>query len=310
MHKHTEQSILRTSILVTIVVAGSGILFGLLSGSFSIVFDGVYMLADAGMSGLALIVARLIALSTAPGGPTGKLRDRFTMGFWHLEPMVLGLNSLMLTGVAIYALINAVGSLMKGGRDLEFSYAIFYAAFALVACIGMAIYEMRVNRKLRSEFVALDAKAWIMSGGITAALLLAFSVGYAIEGTSLDYLTPYIDPAVLALVCLVIIPMPIGTIRRALADVLLITPPDLKEHVDEVARTFTQRYGFTSHRSYVAKVGRGRQIELYFIVPKDLPAKPLEQWDRIRDEVSRAVGDDTPDRWLTIAFTTDLEWAV
>lgn len=310
MHKHTEQSILRTSILVTIVVAGSGILFGLLSGSFSIVFDGVYMLADAGMSGLALIVARLIALSTAPGGPTGKLRDRFTMGFWHLEPMVLGLNSLMLTGVAIYALINAVGSLMKGGRDLEFSYAIFYAAFALAACIGMAIYEMRVNRKLRSEFVALDAKAWIMSGGITAALLLAFSVGHAIEGTSLDYLTPYIDPAVLALVCLVIIPMPIGTIRRALADVLLITPPDLKEHVDEVARTFTQRYGFTSHRSYVAKVGRGRQIELYFVVPKDLPAKPLEQWDRIRDEVSRAVGDDTPDRWLTIAFTTDLEWAV
>ena len=49
---------------------------------------------------------------------------------------------------------------------------------------------------------------------------------------------------------------------------LLITPPDLKEHVDEVARTFTQRYGFTSHRSYVAKVGRGRQIELYFVVPR------------------------------------------
>ena len=145
-----------------------------------------------------------------------------------------------------------------------------------------------MNRKLRSEFVALDAKAWIMSGGITAALLLAFSVGHAIEGTSLDYLTPYIDPAVLALVCLVIIPMPIGTIRRALADVLLITPPDLKEHVDEVARTLTQRYGFTSHRSYVAKVGRGRQIEL-FRRAQDLPAKPLEQWDRIRDEVSRAV---------------------
>ena len=106
----------------------------------------------------------------------------------------------------------------------------------------------------------------------------------------------------LALVCLVIIPMPIGTIRRALADVLLITPPDLKEHVDEVARTLTQRYGFTSHRSYVAKVGRGRQIELYFVAG---PAgQPLEQWDRIRDEVSRAVGDDTPDRWLTIARRT------
>ncbi|WP_175173554.1 cation diffusion facilitator family transporter [Achromobacter pestifer] len=310
MTTHTEQSVLQASILVTIVVAGSGIVFGLLSGSFSIVFDGVYMLADAGMSGLALIVARLISLSTAPGGANGKLGDRFSMGFWHLEPMVLGLNSIMLTGVAIYALINAIGSLMRGGRDLDFSYAIFYAAFALVACIGMAVYEMRINRKLRSQFVALDAKAWVMSGGITAALLLAFCVGYAIEGSSLDWITPYIDPAVLALVCLIIIPLPIGTIRQALSDVLLITPQDLKEHVDQVANDFSSRYGFSSHRSYVAKVGRGRQIELYFIVPVDMPAKPLAEWDRIRDEISKAVGDDTPDRWLTIAFTTDIGWAV
>jgi predicted Co/Zn/Cd cation transporter (cation efflux family) len=122
----SEQSILQISIAVTILVAGFG--------SFSIVFDGVYMLADAAMSGLALLVSRLIALSALPEQPRGKLRDRFTMGFWHLEPMVLGLNGMMLTGVAIYALINAVGSLMDGGRDLEFSYAIFYAVVALIAC--------------------------------------------------------------------------------------------------------------------------------------------------------------------------------
>lgn len=224
----SEQSILQLSIAVTILVAGFGVVFGLLSGSFSIVFDGVYMLADAAMSGLALLVSRLIALSALPEQPRGKLRDRFTMGFWHLEPMVLGLNGMMLTGVAIYALINAVGSLMDGGRDLEFSYAIFYAVVALIACLGMALLETRANRTLKSDFVALDAKAWIMSGGITAALLIAFSVGYVIDGTELGWLTPYIDPAVLAVVCLVIIPMPIGTIRQALADIFLVTPLDLK----------------------------------------------------------------------------------
>ena len=84
----SEQSILKTSIAVTIFIAGFGVAFGLLSGSFSIVFDGVYMLADAAMSGLALMVARLITLSALAEPPSGKLRDRFTMGFWHLEPMV------------------------------------------------------------------------------------------------------------------------------------------------------------------------------------------------------------------------------
>ncbi|MFD2651209.1 cation diffusion facilitator family transporter [Brucella rhizosphaerae] len=306
----SEQSILQISIAVTIIVAGFGVVFGLLSGSFSIVFDGVYMLADAAMSGLALVVARLIALSALAEPPRGKLRDRFTMGFWHLEPMVLGLNGIMLTGVAIYALINAIGSLMDGGRDLEFSYAIFYAVVALIACLGMAWLEIRANRKLRSDFIALDAKAWIMSGGITAALLVAFSVGYAIQGTELDWITPYIDPAVLALVCIIIIPMPVATIKQALADMLLVTPVDLKQHVDAVARQVVERYGFKSYRAYVAKVGRGKQIELYFIVPPDQPAKKLEEWDALRDEIGDALGGEGPDRWLTIAFTTDVEWAV
>ena len=30
------------------------------------------------------------------------------------------------------------------------------------------------------------------------------------------------------------------------------------------------RYQFLSYRAYVARVGRGRQIELYFIVPMGL----------------------------------------
>ena len=307
---HSEQSILQISIAVTILVAGFGVVFGLLSGSFSIVFDGVYMLADAAMSGLALLVSRLITLSTLPEPPSGKLRDRFTMGFWHLEPMVLGLNGVMLTGVAIYALINAVGSLMAGGRHLAFTYAIVYAVVSLIACIGMGWLEIRANRTLKSDFVALDAKSWIMSGGITAALLGAFSIGYAIEGTTFGWLAPYIDPAILATVCLVIIPMPIGTIKQALADIFLVTPVDLKEHVDTVAEDFVKRQGFLSYRAYVAKVGRGKQIELYFIVPPDLPPRKLEEWDALRSEIGDALGDKGPDRWLTIAFTADEEWAI
>jgi len=42
-------------------VAGSGVLFGLLSGSLSIIFDGVFSALDAALSGLALHVVRLLA---------------------------------------------------------------------------------------------------------------------------------------------------------------------------------------------------------------------------------------------------------
>lgn len=305
----TEQGVLRISIGVTVAVAAFGIAFGLLSGSFSIVFDGIYALADAGMTVLALWVSALIVKSVQGTSLKGRLARRFTMGFWHLEPIVLGLNGILLITVSVYAFINAFSSILEGGRDLEFGFAIAYAVVTLLACITMAIVGWRANRSLQSDFVALDVKAWLMSSGITAALLVAFVIGVMVEGTAHAWITPYVDPTVLAIVCVVIIPIPIGTVRQALADILLIAPTDLQEQVDRVAVQTVERHGFTSFRAYVARVGRARQIELYFLVPPGLPAKPIEEWDRIRDGIGEAIGGDIDNRWLTIAFTADAEWA-
>ncbi|MBH3363749.1 cation diffusion facilitator family transporter [Pseudomonas sp. URMO17WK12:I11] len=305
----SEQGLLRTSIAVTLFIASIGIAFGLASGSFSIVFDGVYSLVDASMSGLSLMVVRLITSHASSLQMSRKLRERFTMGFWHLEPMVLALNGILLSGVAIYALINAVSSLLEGGRHLEFGIAMVYAALTVTACVSIAVIEGKANRKLRSDFVAMDVKGRVMSASITAALLIAFCFGYAVQGTSLEWVSPYIDPAVLALVCLVIVPLPMSVVRQALADIFLVTPGDLKQHVDAVAQAFVERHGLQSYRAYVAKVGRSREIELYFIVPPQMAAKTIEQWDAWRNEIGEAIGGEGPNRWLTVVFTGDPEWA-
>jgi predicted Co/Zn/Cd cation transporter (cation efflux family) len=309
LNKCTEQEALRLSILATLLVALFGIMFGVLSGSFAIAFEGFYSLMDAGLTTLALMVTSLIASSSATGQKRSRLNQKFTMGFWHLEPMVLGLSATLLCSAAVYALIGAIQSFLSGGKELEFDEAIFYSVVNLAACIGMAFFNLRVNKRLGSEFIALDAKGWLMSAFITAALLVAFSIGWAVQDTPLAWISPYVDPAVLAIICLVIIPMPLSTIRHALTDVFLITPTELQDHVDLIAEQVVTKYGFLSYRSYTAKVGRGRQIELYFIVSKNLPPKRLEEWDRIRDEIGSAIGEESTDRWLTIVFTTDSEWA-
>ncbi len=305
----SEESILRFSMAVTLFVTLLGVFFGLLAASLTILFDAVYELVDVVMTGLALLVARLITLSTSGGTVNKRLAERFSMGFWHLEPIVLGVNGLLLMGAAIYGLVSAVDGLMHGGRQLAFEYALVFAAISLVIELGAAMCVTIAYRHIHSDFLALDAKSWLMSAAITVAYLFAFGFGLVAQGTRYEWLIPYIDPAALALVCLAVLPLPIGTVRRALADILLVTPPDLKQQVDAVAQASVRRYGFESFRSYVARVGRGKQIELYFIVPGKWPAKTLEEWDRIRDEISDAIGDDTPDRWLSIVFTTDPEWA-
>lgn len=304
----SEQAVLRLSIAMTFVVAAVGIGFGVASGSASIIFDGIYSLTDAVMTSVALLVSSLITQRLSERRQA-RLVQRFTMGFWHLEPMVLGLNGILLSGAAVYALVTAVGSLLTGGHPLQFGRAILYATVVLIVAIGMAIHNRHANRSIRSNFVALDVQGWTISAALTGALLAAFVFGWAIQGTALAPLSPYVDPAVLALVCVIVIPLPVPTIRRALADILLITPSDMLAEIDAVAREVVARHGFLDHRAYVARVGRGRQIELYFIVPQGQPPRPLEEWDAIRDQIGEAIGGDITNRWLTIAFTTDPEWA-
>lgn len=306
---YTEQRVLRISMTATAVLAGFGLVLGLLAGSAAIIFDSIYDMTDAGMTFLALLVANLIRSSTSGDAVGGRLAERFTMGFWHLEPIVLGMSGTLLIAAAIYALINSIDRFMTGGREVQFGYAVFFAAVSLVGSVAMTWFARRANRSIRSDFIELDARGWLMAAALTAAWLVAFGFGYLIQDTEHAWMAPYIDPAVLALVCLVVIPIPVGTVRRALADILLVTPADLKQHVDEVAQTMVQRHGFEGYRAYVARVGRGRQIELYFIVPTRWPARRLEEWDQLRDEIGEAIGNDTPDRWLTIVFTTDPEWA-
>ena len=144
----------------------------------------------------------------------------------------------------------------------------------------------------------------------SGALLAAFATALLLEGTKHAWLIPYVDPAALVLVCLVIIPLPIGTIRQALSEVLLVTPPDLHCHVQEATAEFVARHGFTDFRAYVAKVGRSREISIYIVAPEERATRPLLEWDLLRDELGDVIGGKGPDRWLTITFTSDLRWAV
>src|SRR5690606_7530174 len=113
-----EAGVLRASIAATVFFSLLGICFGIISGSFSIVFDGVYSLFDACMSLLSLVVARLIA-AAAPIKPVWKkVQERLSRGLWHLEPMVRRLNGTVLVSVAAYALFRGVGSMLDVGHEL------------------------------------------------------------------------------------------------------------------------------------------------------------------------------------------------
>jgi predicted Co/Zn/Cd cation transporter (cation efflux family) len=266
----------------------------------SIVFDGVFAAIDAAMSGLALFVSRLVSREAD--------NRRFQFGYWHIEPMVLAFNGGTLMLLCFYAFLNAVDSFLAGGRQLDFDWAIAYAVTVCVVCFGMCVYEFRANRRIGSDFVRLDAQSWLMSAAVTSALLVAFAIAWSLSDTRLGYLTPYADPVVLALLTLALVFVPIRTVRKALREILLITPPELDAHVRSVMDAIIARHGFKTYTSYVAKVGRAQFIEIHIAVPTDMRLDNVATVDAIRREIAEAIGGEGPQRWLTIDFTGDPRW--
>ena len=203
----TEQRVLKQSIGISGAFASSGILLGLLSGSQSIVFDGLFSVIDTLVLMLALTAARLVQREGD---------RRFQYGYWHIEPMVLAFNGSVLMFLCLYAFINAVGGFLAGGHEPELDWALGYATAACIVTFGMYFYERRANQRVRSNLLRLDAQSWLMSALIASALLVAFALAKAIQGTRFAPLTPYVDPTVLALLTLYLITVPIKTVRQAL----------------------------------------------------------------------------------------------
>jgi predicted Co/Zn/Cd cation transporter (cation efflux family) len=103
--------------------------------------------------------------------------------------------------------------------------------------------------------------------------------------------------------------VPLRTVVSALKDVFLVAPAELDQKVRAAAEAAVARHGFLDARTYVAKAGRSRLVEVHFIVPAGFAIGSVGVLDAIREEVGEAIGGAGRDRWLTIAFTGDPKWA-
>ena len=210
----------------------------------------------------------------------------------------------MITGTKIEATIPAAKPLLKGGYEPEFGIALSYAALVTLISFGLWWWLRGQANRIDSGLVRLDVKAWLLSALMGSALLLAFAVALTIQGTAAEHLLRFIDPLALALIALVLLPMPFREARESFAEILQISPSDLDAHLCSVMADFVQRHGFLDYRSYLAKTGRARFIEISVLVPPDLQL-PVTEIDALRNEIGRAIGGAGPDRWLTITFTAD-----
>lgn len=187
-------------------------------------------------------------------------------------------------------------------------WAIAYAITISIFCFMLDFTQRRLNKKIKSELIALDTKSWLMSACISSALLFAFILSWLMEGTRYEYLNVYTDPFALAVLTLLLIPVPVKTILSAVREILQMTPDSLDNKIESIMAQLTLEHGFLDYSNYATRIGRGLFVEIQIVIPETMANNGVHEFDKIRDKIAHAIGEEGLHRWLTITFTQDPKW--
>ena len=299
MDTRAEQRLLQRSIFVTILVGAAGVGAGWLLNASAIMFDGIYSLIDVLLTMGSLTVSRLVASQGS---------RRFQFGYWHLEPLMETVGGAILATACIYAGMDAVEGLLRGGHTLEFGTAIAWAAVLGIVGFGMSSFMRRQARKLDSRLLAMDSRSWMVSGMLSFALLAGFGFAIAMEGTRFAPWIPLVDPAVLLVVSMLTLPVPLLGTVHAFREILQLSPDVLDRKVRAVMDAAVEKHGFLEYSSHVQAMGRMQFVEIHVLLPPTLSFFSVSGADAVRNDIAAQLGFDLSTTWLTIDFTGDRDW--
>lgn len=294
-----EQKLLMQSVALMSLVAISGTIMGVITGSSAVLLDGVFSFVDVIIKIMMLMTAKLVARETS---------KRFQFGYWQFEPLVLAVEGFFILLIVVYALFSGVTDLLNGGRHVDFGPAIYYAVFFTIADTAYYLYVKRVNKSLQSNLIKFDNVSWYVDAWLEAAILISFVAAILLEGTAYEHWAVYIDPIVLIVLALQMVPSVIEILLPSTKQILGWAPTSLHNEVQEIMDRFMEKYSFKDYVTSVQIYGNTRIIEIDILVRKNFPYQSIAELDAIRNEIDEEIGGNPTEKWVTISFTGTRKW--
>ena len=174
--------------------------------------------------------------------------------------------------------------------------------------VAMALYIKRIAHLQRSLLLEVDYRSWLLSGLLSLSLVIAYGAALALVDTPYQQWVPYIDPAMLLAMCLVLMPMPLKILFATSRDLIRLAPQELDQQVRAVMDALVQERGFRQYTSYVSQVGRVRFVEIHILVPPGFPVGTVDEVDALRQHIASQLDATWPQVWLTVDMTAKPDW--
>ncbi|MCS2608627.1 cation diffusion facilitator family transporter [Halomonas dongshanensis] len=297
----TESGALVVSALMALVIGAAGITATLLSNSQAILLDGLFNLI---YFAIALVTIKVSRLASRPDS------DAYPFGYTYFESLVNLCKGLLILGVSIFALVDAVAALLSGGRDIDAGLAIVYALFATATCSFTAWTMHKSLGHVRSPLIEADKLNWVVNSIISAAVLAAFCLVLLLKWLDWQTFVPFIDPILVIAVVLLCLGVPVRMATQALQELLNKTPPasiaapvrDAIAHA--LADTPTEEI-----RVRMVRPGRMLYVMVHVVLPEQSEGQEVTQLDQLRERIDQEIRTHHSPMVCDVVFTADRRWA-
>ena len=273
--------------------------WGVLSGSSMIVFDGLSSFVSIGLSMLAVI-----ALRTSRAGPD----DRYPWGREVWEPVTVVVKAIALAALCVYAVVGGISDLLAGGREVSTGWAL---AYAIVATVSGAVVTVLMRRGGRSDLVRAEAAEWFGDTLLSVGVLVGFVVAIVLISVGRPDLAAYVDPAMVVVVSLLFLRIPIRLVGGGMREILAMAPPEeTRAALDEAVEAVRARFGIAEAFLRASKVGTRVDVEVDFVVGEDSSVRTVADGDVVRQALHDRLAEIGHERSVVVAFTTERRWAL
>lgn len=270
----SERGALWLSAGTALTVGCVGLTFSVLAGSQAILLDGAFNLTYFVTALLTLKVSRLVVRPDS---------EEFPMGYSFFEPLINGFKGVLILGISMLALFDAVNALFSGGRSIEIGPAIGYGVFATVVCSATAILLHGAHRNTGSPLVGVDADGWTVNGVISGAVLLTFCAVPVVEAMDWPEAAPYVDPSLVIVVVLISLAVPVRMAWRALIELLnRAPPPEVRDPIVATINDVLSHLHARKIRIRMIRPGRTLYVAVYVLLPEDLAVDSVSMLDKAR----------------------------
>jgi cation diffusion facilitator family transporter len=301
-----ERRLLLFSVWASAGFAVFSSLWGVLSRSSMIVFDGLYSFVSIGLSGLAVLTLRFVRR-----GPD----ERFPWGREAAEPVVVIFKAATLGALCVYAGIEGVVDILHGGRQVEVGWAIVYAVVATAASLLVGLVLRRGTRSESSggagkDLVRSEAAEWLGDALLSVGVLVGFVVALLLTSNGQADLAAYVDPAMVVLVSAAFLVVPLRLVIGGMREVMSMSPSeDVQSQLQAVVDDVAQRYELQESFVRAAKVGGRMDIEVDYVVGPASRVVTVVDCDAVRSDLHERLAALGYEKSLVVAFTTDRRWA-